>query len=472
MSATAYQTIEVVRDQPDLPTWSTYWAPASGCSGRTVYYNTPTSFTGPPTTAYDVYVPIEVRTFRSQSFNGRRRGYPPYRYTPWCVSKTTIQRHLVRRSYGTNGLDVYYQYGLVSRIGVSCVPTPTSAPHTGPLFSEWKTVAHDWPTAQTYVIHEFDSGDISDAIAEVEDDVARDSLTSYDALTDVAELKDVPRLITSVSRDLLSILRGLRGRHGRDALRLAYSLSPQQLLRHPERLLRKLGDEWMAYRYGIMPLVYSYRDIQKQVNRHTNVKDRAMRTVNPSSTGASLPGPTYTYKRISIDGTVTIRGNVFQSFTSDEVARASGLGMNPLVTAWELIPYSFVIDWFVNVGDYIARKACASYAKTRWACLSRHDSYTKKTEVHLPNQDQTITISKKTPTNWWGSLPPNPSPVILSNPEGYYLLQEETVDKYWRWLFDVRDAQIRFNPSLNWRRLIDGSVLSLNQLRSFLRSLR
>lgn len=33
--------------------------------------------------------------------------------------------------------------------------------------------------------------------------------------------------------------------------------------------------------------------------------------------------------------------------------RDTGL-INPLQTAWELVPFSFVIDWFVNVGDHIS----------------------------------------------------------------------------------------------------------------------
>lgn len=31
------------------------------------------------------------------------------------------------------------------------------------------------------------------------------------------------------------------------------------------------------------------------------------------------------------------------------------LGTNPLLTAWELVPYSFVVDWFIPIGDFIAQ---------------------------------------------------------------------------------------------------------------------
>lgn len=41
--------------------------------------------------------------------------------------------------------------------------------------------------------------------------------------------------------------------------------------------------------------------------------------------------------------------------TDGVAARLAPYGLtNPLLTAWELVPFSFVADWFVNVGDTIA----------------------------------------------------------------------------------------------------------------------
>jgi hypothetical protein len=36
-----------------------------------------------------------------------------------------------------------------------------------------------------------------------------------------------------------------------------------------------------------------------------------------------------------------------------QVANSIGL-LNPLTIAWEVLPFSFVVDWFVNIGDCIA----------------------------------------------------------------------------------------------------------------------
>lgn len=41
--------------------------------------------------------------------------------------------------------------------------------------------------------------------------------------------------------------------------------------------------------------------------------------------------------------------------TNPNLAMISQFGLaNPLAIAWELVPFSFVLDWFVNVGDYLS----------------------------------------------------------------------------------------------------------------------
>jgi len=249
-------------------------------------------------------------------------------------------------------------------------------------------------------------------------------------------------------------------------------MTPYQMMRFADKAIRKLGDEWMTYRYGIMPLVYSYQDAQKAASRHATVKNRKGRAVSPTPTGVQVPGPTTQFRRTSYEGNVMFRGNVFSWYSSDELAKLAGMGTNPLVTIWELIPYSFVVDWFVNVGDYIARKTSANWSGQSWACLSRRESYTKKVELHRIANNKTLPVNNMYCTGWWGSSSmPTPSPVVLQDPEGYYPLEEVVTDTYSRWLFNLSGAQLTLRPSLNWRRMLDGAVMTNNQLRSFMRSL-
>jgi len=324
----------------------------------------------------------------------------------------------------------------------------------------------------TVVESEFNEGDIFSAVQDIQAELMVESATQYDLLTDLAQLSDIPRLILSVTNDLMKIIGAFKSRNSISKLKAAKSFAPADLLRHPYKWMRKIGDEWMAYRYGVMTLVYSYRDLMKTLNRGTDVKTRKGRTITPTNTGqAMLPSSSYYWKK-SATGSVQLRGEVFQHFSSDEIARISGLGFNPFVTAWELIPYSFVLDWFVNVGDYIATRVNQTWSELRWACLSRRDITSSQTWLHQPNRDQSIIIGNIIPTGWVGTYPPSTPNQIISNPEGFYIFDKEDVDSYSRWPILVSGAPLKFRPSLNWRRYMDSASIALNLLGRFTRPFR
>jgi len=468
-----YAKYELVDQGEILPAWEVYWPGDPGCGDRHVYYPVARNPTAPPAQVYDTYCPKFTTVVRDpHHYNGKRKTYPPYEYTPYQISTRTTEQFLVRRLNSAPGGEVvYYQYGILPRIGLYCTPTPTSAPSTGLRLTRWNEVAHDFSCA-SYKLNEFSDAEILSAYRAAEDDAASDALTAYDILTDLAELREVPAMLSSISKDLITILNSLRGRFDKRTLRMAASMSPRDLLKSPHKLFRKFGDEWMTYRYGVMPLVYSYRDMVKLANRGSVVKTKKVRNVKITDTNVELPNEDTVYKVSKVEGSIRFSANVFQYFTSSEISHLSGLGVNPLLTAWELIPYSFVVDWFVDVGSYLTRKFAATFAATNWACLSRRDSYTTSTYVHLPNEDKSVPIANVVPFGWWGSVPENPPNEVLQNPAGLYLLKRETVNAYSRSLFDVRGARLHFDLSLNWKRLLDSSVMANNQLSSLIRRLR
>lgn len=127
-----------------------------------------------------------------------------------------------------------------------------------------------------------------------------------------------------------------------------------------QRLLDAVTSRWLEHSYGWMPLMLSVYDaaenLRNEVVRVRKVEGRAKRvwteTAYPLIQAAgSSPGPVYaTHTR-----TVSKRALVSLQFEvnwDDSVAKWTAL--NPASIAWELLPLSFVADWFVGIGDLLA----------------------------------------------------------------------------------------------------------------------
>lgn len=124
---------------------------------------------------------------------------------------------------------------------------------------------------------------------------------------------------------------------------------------------------WLAYRYGWVPLLSdihgslttSYdnsRKVDKTVSTHYGyASDTKLKSV--LSTAYTIPG-TVNYPSVKAnilcENRLSVKYKVKARLLSKAASGSAQLGLsNPLSVAWELVPFSFVADWFANVGDVL-----------------------------------------------------------------------------------------------------------------------
>ncbi|DAD50748.1 TPA_asm: maturation protein [ssRNA phage SRR6960803_8] len=182
----------------------------------------------------------------------------------------------------------------------------------------------------------------------------------------LAEAKASGRTLAQPVNGILSLARSAR----RKAL--------GRLMADPKREWSKeMGNAWLSYQYGWRPMLNDIYEIHKfQRNRCKNIplRVRSADVVYPS-VGQVWFSPSREHIHQSTRAQITCLLFVDNPDLFN-ITRMTSL--NPLAIAWELVPYSFVVDWFVNIGSYMANLEAALLNGLSW----RHGAvtYTQRTQ--------------------------------------------------------------------------------------------
>lgn len=138
------------------------------------------------------------------------------------------------------------------------------------------------------------------------------------------------------------------------------------------------ANAWLMYRYGIKPLIGSIDDVTKALQREIRPDrafTRAKETLSTSSTQTAAYDDSWYIHDYGIQKTET---HEVRALSVDEIVldmyHDIGISSKDLLTLpWELIPYSFVVDWFANVGDYFGALASFLNPRNLGSCLVQTD---------------------------------------------------------------------------------------------------
>lgn len=141
-----------------------------------------------------------------------------------------------------------------------------------------------------------------------------------------------------------------------------------------KRNAKSFGNNYLEYHFGWEPLV---KDIGNSVEiLHSPVFPKlGKKCTGRATVRASDPTPPLIFSDFSIESggsftrtSVELSANVV--IEDPNLFRLAQFGfVNPLTVAWEVTPFSFVLDWFVNVQQILA-------AYTDWVGMTLQNGYT------------------------------------------------------------------------------------------------
>lgn len=192
-----------------------------------------------------------------------------------------------------------------------------------------------------------------------------------DILVLLAELKKTFSMLLNPLSNLYTLLERIE-RHRRQ---VAYSLSLAQFI----------ASEWLRYRYGILPIMYDIEGIIKALEKDKTKGPRHARGSEKLSREDVKPPLFFRHGDIQTDYQDTYTEEILikcglVNQASLKTTDFLGLNLRSIpVAAWELIPFSFVVDWFMNVQVYISAMASAPSGneKGAWTTITRTQTATR-----------------------------------------------------------------------------------------------
>lgn len=217
-----------------------------------------------------------------------------------------------------------------------------------------KALEEEW-LADRMAHFSVDEGLVTEALAQI-------NAKTLDLLTTLAELPETIQMIVDILKKVADLIVGYKKEIGHLG----------KILKDPKELSEKAASLWLQYRYGIMPLIYTVQG--------------ALEVLEEQSKGVEF---------IDVKKKKTITSKVFTDIEVEQIHRVfikrrivdftvdNSLLINPALTAWELVTLSFVIDWFLNIGDILASLQESKYD-------SQAAQYSIKTTIKGSNRTHEI----------------------------------------------------------------------------------
>lgn len=214
--------------------------------------------------------------------------------------------------------------------------------------------------------------------------IQKSKMGSWDALTSLAEAKKtVIGIADRVNKVFNFATAGAR--------------AARRLRKNATGRIALFEEYWLEARYQWRPLLKEIDDLTNHLQKGSQVRQVGRSSASEALSVSLTPpnvvaGPRIWRRSSRLQGTRTYRGFALS------IGDISSVNLSIPQTAWELVPYSFVVDKFIAIGSAINAWTPIPGVDTPASGFSIHDSYTIIDEVEaLDNPAVADTIASYSP---------------------------------------------------------------------------
>lgn len=147
---------------------------------------------------------------------------------------------------------------------------------------------------------------------------------------------------------------------------------------------KRFADQWLEYQYGILPIINdatdAYRLFQSGLSR-----PQVLSAVRNFTRQQDRSGRAGSWNYVS-SAKIRTSCKVYAQLSNQYVDSIQRLGLiNPVELGWNVLPFSFVIDWFLPIGSVLEASTARAGLVFTDATLSGKSTWTSQVERIPPN---------------------------------------------------------------------------------------
>jgi hypothetical protein len=181
--------------------------------------------------------------------------------------------------------------------------------------------------------------------------------------TSFAERKQTIDTVADGAKTIANIVRAAKSKNPKAFERMAKAGKPSVLKKSKDLADKHAHDVWLQMKYGWDPTVADVYGAVKDLhdadalnsNRYMcTVKGHTRREDHLRRSFTAVFGSLYQEIAVADDVDFKVLVRLDYGLSNPILANLSQMGItNPVELAWEELPYSFVADWFLPIGDYL-----------------------------------------------------------------------------------------------------------------------